>query len=137
MITRTDAKSKYLLKDCDLDLREPPLRYILKKNPYHSRGDMRLYLKFQVEERALLVHGSEEQLEQEIEKREERKTVKKQKVYDKRMKSLSMQVRSSLYKRTTGTHEHKYGEPIVVDEDNDLYKKICETCGHVLEYEEM
>lgn len=137
LITRTDAKTKYLLKDCDLDLRKPPLRYILKKNPYHSRGDMRLYLKFQIEERALAVHGSEEQLEEELDKREERRTVKKQKSYDKRMKSLSMQVRSSLYKHTKAEHEHEYGEAICIDEDEDLYRKVCKTCGHKWEYEEM
>ncbi|KGL85186.1 DNA repair protein complementing XP-A cells, partial [Tinamus guttatus] len=49
LITRTEAKEEYLLKDCDLDKREPVLRYILKKNPHNSRwGDMKLYLKLQV-----------------------------------------------------------------------------------------
>lgn len=137
LITRTDAKTKYLLKDCDLDLRDPPLRYILKKNPYQSRGDMRLYLKFQIEERAIQVHGSEEQLELELEKREERRVTKKQKVYDKKMKTLSMQVRSSLYKRDVGTHEHEYGEATCLDEDKDLYRKVCKTCGYKWDYEEM
>lgn len=137
LITRTDAKAKYLLKDCDFDLREPPLRYILKKNPYHSRGDMRLYLKYQVEERAILVHGSEEKLEEELEAREERRVVKKQKVYDKKMKSLSMSVRSSLYKKDLSKHEHEYGEPICLDDDKDLYRKVCKTCGHQWDYEDM
>lgn len=137
LITRTDAKTKYLLKDCDLDLRKPPLRYILKKNPYQSRGDMRLYLKFQVEERALDVHGSEEKLEEELERREERRIVKKQKTYDKKMKSLSMQVRSSLYKRDLAGHEHEFGEAVCIDEDNDLYRKECKTCGYKWDYEEM
>lgn len=137
LITRTDAKTKYLLKDCDLDRREPPLRYILKKNPYHSRGDMKLYLKFQIEERAILVHGSEDKLEAELERREEQRMLKKQKVYDKRMKTLSMQVRSSLYKRDIGPHEHEYGEAVCLDEDKDLYQKKCKTCGHCWEYEDM
>lgn len=137
LITRTDAKSKYLLKDCDLDLRNPPLRYILKKNPYHNRGDMRLYLKYQIEERALDVHGSEEQLEEELEKREERRVSKKQKVYDKKMKSLSMQVRSSLFKKNLAGHEHEFGEAICIDEDNDMYRKVCKTCKYKWDYEEM
>lgn len=137
LITRTDAKSKYILKDCDLDLRKPPLRYILKKNPYQSRGDMRLYLKYQIEERALQVHGSEEGLEEELEKREERRVVKKQKVYDKKMKALSMQVRSSLYKRNIAAHEHEYGEAECINEDADLYRKTCKTCGYQWEYEEL
>lgn len=137
LITRTDAKNKYLLKDCDLDLRKPTLCYILKKNPYQSRGDMRLYLKFQIEERALEVHGSEEQLEEELERREERRTVKKQKTYDKKMKSLTMQVRSSLYKRDLSGHKHEYGDPVCINEDKDLYRRICKTCNHKWDYEEM
>lgn len=49
LITRTEAKEEYLLKDCDLDKREPVLRFIVKKNPHNSRwGDMKLYLKPQV-----------------------------------------------------------------------------------------
>ncbi|KAK6018901.1 XPA protein [Ostertagia ostertagi] len=43
-----------LLKDCDLDLRKPVLRYWAKKNPHNPRyGDMKLYLKFKVVERCL------------------------------------------------------------------------------------
>lgn len=49
LITRTDARQEYLLKDCDLDLREPILRFILRKNPHNPRwGDMKLYLRSQV-----------------------------------------------------------------------------------------
>ncbi|KAG9509630.1 DNA repair protein complementing XP-A cells-like protein, partial [Fragariocoptes setiger] len=137
LITRTDAKSKYLLKDCDLDSREPALRYILKKNPYAQRGDMRLYLKYQVEQRALEVHGSEEKLEQEIEEREEKRSLKRQRAHDKKMKKLRMEVRSSLYKRTVAeVHEHDFSEPVYLPDD-DLYEKECTTCGHKITYEEM
>lgn len=49
LISRTEAKQHYLLKDCDLDQREPPLRFTLKKNPHNPTwGDMKLYLKLQV-----------------------------------------------------------------------------------------
>lgn len=49
LLTRTEAKQEYLLKDCDLDKREPVLRFILKKNPHNPHwGDMKLYLKLQV-----------------------------------------------------------------------------------------
>uniref|UniRef100_A0A671MPB8 XPA C-terminal domain-containing protein n=1 Tax=Sinocyclocheilus anshuiensis TaxID=1608454 RepID=A0A671MPB8_9TELE len=48
LISRTEAKQNFLLKDCDLDQREPPLRFILRKNPHNSRwGEMKLYLKTQ------------------------------------------------------------------------------------------
>ena len=49
LITRTESKSKYLLKDADFDKREPPLKYIVRKNPHNQRwGDMKLYLESQV-----------------------------------------------------------------------------------------
>ena len=49
LITKSDAKSAYLLKDMDLDKREPPLKFISKKNPHHqSWGEMKLYLEIQV-----------------------------------------------------------------------------------------
>lgn len=49
LITRTDAKTEYLLKDCDLDKREPVLRFLRAKNPHNKHwGDMKLYLSLQV-----------------------------------------------------------------------------------------
>lgn len=49
LITKTEAKKEYLLKDCDFDLRSPPLKFILGKNPHNSRwGEMKLYLLLQV-----------------------------------------------------------------------------------------
>lgn len=56
LITRTEAKNEYLLKDCDFDRREPPLKCIVRKNPHNVRwGEMKLYLHLQVEKRALEV----------------------------------------------------------------------------------
>ncbi|CAB4061383.1 XPA [Lepeophtheirus salmonis] len=37
LITKTEAKKIFLLKDCDLDRREPPLKFIIKKNPHNPR----------------------------------------------------------------------------------------------------
>ena len=49
LITKTEAKTRYLLKDADFDKRDPPLKYIVRKNPHHqSWGDMKLYLELQV-----------------------------------------------------------------------------------------
>lgn len=49
LITKTDAKNKYLLKDEDFDVREPPLKFILRKNPHNPRwGEMKLFLELQV-----------------------------------------------------------------------------------------
>lgn len=56
LITRTEAKDVYLLKDCDFDRREPPLKCIIRKNPHNVRwGEMKLYLHLHVEKRALEV----------------------------------------------------------------------------------
>ena len=49
LITRTEAKAEYLMKDCDFDRREPPLKFISRKNPHNVRwGEMKLYLHLQV-----------------------------------------------------------------------------------------
>jgi len=135
LITKTDAKNEFILKDLEFD-REPGLKFILRKNPHNQRwGDMKLYLRVQVEKRALEVWGSEEALEEEHEKREERRDQLKVKKFNKKLKALKMQVRGSLYKKVDiSVHEHEYGEE-VYDEDEDQYSRTCKTCSHVHSYE--
>ncbi|XP_040436028.1 LOW QUALITY PROTEIN: DNA repair protein complementing XP-A cells [Falco naumanni] len=136
LITRTEAKEEYLLKDCDLDKREPVLRFIVKKNPHNSRwGDMKLYLKLQVVKRSLEVWGSEESLQEAKELRRDNREKMKQKKFDKKVKELRRAVRSSLWKKETSIHEHEYGPEKNIDEDT--YKKTCTVCGHELTYEKM
>ncbi|XP_072526490.1 DNA repair protein complementing XP-A cells [Salminus brasiliensis] len=138
LISRTEAKQLFLLKDCDLDLREPPLRFVLRKNPHNPRwGDMKLYLKTQVVKRSLEVWGSEEALEEARESREESREVQKQKRFNKKVKELRRAVRSSMFKKDTSVHQHDYGPEEVVDEEEDQYRKVCKTCGHQLTYEKM
>ncbi|XP_010576467.1 PREDICTED: DNA repair protein complementing XP-A cells, partial [Haliaeetus leucocephalus] len=136
LITRTEAKEEYLLKDCDLDKREPVLRFIVKKNPHNSRwGDMKLYLKLQVIKRSLEVWGSEESLQKAKELRRDSREKMKQKKFDKKVKELRRAMRSSLWKKEASIHEHEYGAEENIDED--VYKKICTVCGHELTYEKM
>ena len=137
LITKTDAKNEFLLKDAEFD-REPVLKFILRKNPHNQRwGDMKLYLRMQIEKKALDVWGSEEALEEEHEKREERRDQAKVKKFNKKLKALKMQVRGSLYKKVDiSVHEHEYGEE-VYDEDEDQYSRTCKTCDHVHSYEKM
>ncbi|XP_056136910.1 DNA repair protein complementing XP-A cells [Lampris incognitus] len=138
LISRTEAKQQYLLKDCDLDKREPPLKFILRKNPHNPHwGDMKLYLKLQVEKRCMEVWGSEEALEEARETREENREVQKQKRFNKKVKELRRAVRSSVWTKDTSIHQHQYGPEEVLDEEEDLYKKTCTTCGHELTYEKM
>ncbi|CAK1544329.1 unnamed protein product [Leptosia nina] len=138
LITRTEAKSEFLLKDCDLDLREPPLRCVRRPNPHKARfAEMRLYLRAQVEERALVVWGSEEQLSVEKIARDERRQRAANTAARRRLRALRMDVRSSLFERTRASHTHEYGpeRPHKGDQD-DLYERTC-ACGHVEIYEKM
>ncbi|XP_038207826.1 DNA repair protein complementing XP-A cells homolog [Zerene cesonia] len=136
LITRTEAKSEYLLKDCDLDARPPPLRCVRRRNPHRARfAEMRLYLRAQVEARALEVWGSAEQLERERAERDERRERATATAQRRRLRALRMDVRSSLYDRTRDLHEHDYG-PERYDADNDVYERTC-ACGHVQTYEKM
>ncbi|NP_001411784.1 DNA repair protein complementing XP-A cells homolog isoform 2 [Mus musculus] len=136
LITKTEAKQEYLLKDCDLEKREPALRFLVKKNPRHSQwGDMKLYLKLQVVKRALEVWGSQEALEDAKEVRQENREKMKQKKFDKKVKELRRAIRSSVWKRETTTHQHKYGPEENLEDD--MYRKTCTLCGHELTYEKM
>jgi len=107
LITRTEAKAEYLLKDCDFDKREPVLRYISRKNPHNVRwGEMKLYLHLQVLKRAMEVWGSEEELTRQHELREDKREVGKARKYNKQMKQLRMEVRSSLFNTHTHIQSH-------------------------------
>ena len=97
---------------------------------------MKLFLRLQVEERALEIWGDEEALEKEHEKREQKRDQAKVKKFNKKLKALRMQVRGSLYKKDISNHEHEYGEE-VYDEDKDEYSRTCKTCDHVHSYEKM
>ncbi|XP_006612910.1 DNA repair protein complementing XP-A cells homolog [Apis dorsata] len=138
LITKTEAKQEYLLKDCDFDKREPPLKYITKKNPHNVNwGEMKLYLQLQIEQRALEVWGSEEKLLKEKELRDVKREGIKIKKFNKKIKQLRMQVRSSLYDKTSkASHTHEFGEDLY-NEDDDTYIHSCITCGYEETYEKM
>jgi len=140
LITKTDAAKEFLLKDFDFDKREPPLKFITRKNPHNQRwGMMKLYLRVQVEERALEVWDKPENLEKAHEERDERRQKAKSKKFMNKLKALRMQVRGSLYtkKDFAAEHVHEFGPEEVVDEDNDEYSRTCTSCGYVNKYEKM
>lgn len=88
LITKTDAKEQYLLKDCDFDFREPVLKFITKKNPHKNRyGEMKLYLKCQIIERAMVVHESLDKLDEKKEQKMFNLHKTRQKTYEKKLKS--------------------------------------------------
>ncbi|XP_061281732.1 DNA repair protein complementing XP-A cells isoform X1 [Bos javanicus] len=136
LITKTEAKQEYLLKDCDLEKREPALKFIVKKNPHHSQwGDMKLYLRLQIVKRSLEVWGSQEALEEAKEVRQKNREKMKQKKFDKKVKELRRAVRSSVWKKETAAHQHEYGAEEKLEDD--MYRKTCTVCGHELTYEKM
>lgn len=138
LITKTEAKEVYLLKDCDFDKREPPLKCLRQKNPHNSKwSELKLYLEIQVEQRALEVWGTLEKIDEEKEKREEKRVVSKSKKYQKELKELRKYVRSSLYDRTSaGPHAHTFAEE-TYDEDDDTYHRKCTTCPYEETFEKM
>ncbi|KAH0540305.1 DNA repair protein complementing XP-A cells homolog [Cotesia glomerata] len=138
LITRTEAKEEYLLKDCDFDRREPNLKYIVKKNPHNPRwGEMKLYLHLQIEKRALEVWGTEDDLLEEREKRDVKRQEGKLKKYNKKLKQLRMEVRSSIYDKTKkSSHTHKFGEDKYNEED-DTYTRVCVECNFEETFEKM
>lgn len=95
------------------------------------------FLFFKVEQRALEVWGSEEELIKERELRDEKRDKTKLKKYNKNLKQLRMEVRSSLFDRTSaGAHQHTYGEESY-NEEEDMYSKECQECGFKQTYEKM
>lgn len=90
-----------------------------------------------MEKRALEVWGSEEKLQEELEKREEKRVVAKSKKYAKQMKELRMSMRSSLYDRTSSaSHTHQFG-PETYNEEEDTYTHTCVTCNYEETFEKM
>lgn len=137
LIAKTQAKTEYLLKDCDIDKREPPLKFLLRKNPHNPHSEMKLYLQVQIEERALMVWGSEDQLREELERRDVKRQESKIKKFNKNMNKLRMEVRSSLYDKTKkASHVHSFGADSYNEED-DTYSHTCKTCGFEEVFEKM
>ncbi|XP_041975088.1 DNA repair protein complementing XP-A cells homolog isoform X2 [Aricia agestis] len=136
LVTRTEAKTEFLLKDCDLDSRPPPLRCVRRRNPHRARfAEMRLYLRAQVEARALDVWGSLAELEEERTRHRERRERADRTRADRKLRALRMAVRSTLFDRTRAAHEHTFG-PEQYDADEDIYRRSCD-CGHTETYEKM
>lgn len=53
------------------------------------------------------------------------------------LSELRRAVRSSMFKKDTSIHQHDYGPEELLDEEEDLYRKVCQTCGHELTFEKM
>uniref|UniRef100_A0A1I7YTL7 XPA_C domain-containing protein n=1 Tax=Steinernema glaseri TaxID=37863 RepID=A0A1I7YTL7_9BILA len=140
LVARTEAKRQLLLKDEDFDLRKPVLRYISRKNPHNPRyGDMKLYLRSQVEARMLQLYGSWEGFEEAKEKRTALRDIRMEKTFEKKIKKMRQEIRGNAkYKvqsRPTA-HEHVFGEE-KYDAEKDEYRKKCKECDYEMSYEKM
>ncbi|XP_048475550.1 DNA repair protein complementing XP-A cells-like [Rhincodon typus] len=98
---------------------------------------MEIFQTASIIKRSLEVWGSEEALQEAKEARQENREKMKQKKFDKKVKDLRRAVRSSLWKKESALHQHEYGPEEQHEEEEDMYKKTCATCGHQLVYEKM
>ena len=83
------------------------------------------------------IYGSEEALEDKHDQRDEARNKMRQKKFDKKVKELRKKVRSSLFTKQLGGHQHEFGDEEEYDSDKDEYSKKCKTCSHVITYEKM
>lgn len=136
LITKTNARDEFLLKDCDFDQREPPLKYISRKNPHKSTwAEMKLYLRFQVQARAIEIYGSLHEIQKQKELREEKREVGKIKKFNKQMVELKKNVRATLFDKRKESHVHEFG-PRSYNEETDEYTETCD-CGFTNTFEEL
>lgn len=97
---------------------------------------MKLYLKSQVEQRALEVHGTFEKIEEERNLREDKRELAKVKKYNKNLNELRKTVRSTLYDKRHEKHVHEFGES-TYNEETDEYFHSCLNCEYSETYEQM
>ena len=86
IITKTQARNEYLLTDEEL-ADSSILPSISRKNPHNPRwADMKLYLRRQVRDYAIIKHGSEEEIRKALSTRNETRTDRKSKQFLKKLK---------------------------------------------------
>ena len=157
VITKSTAKSDYLLTDRHLNREYGGLGCLVMPNPHDSRyGDMRLFLKSQVEELALSVWGSDEGLFDEKERRADERMQKaaarerkaqgrsngissggiKKKGAAASGSSSAAQAQRLAAARAAAAHKHEFLPDETYDEAKDTWTKRC-ACGFEVEYERM
>jgi DNA-repair protein complementing XP-A cells len=140
LVSKTEAKETFCLKDVDLEERDgPPLPFICRRNPHNPHGgSMKLYLESQVRLRAHAVWGGEDGLLAEKEKKQKRKEKLKQNKYEKKIKELRRAVSGGGRTVSTQSHQHLFPpDSEVYNEDDDTWSKTCSECGYTTTYEKM
>eukprot|EP00898_Chlorokybus_atmophyticus_P007093 jgi/Chlat1/7385/Chrsp6S07421 len=141
LVTKSEAKDKWLLTDADLR----KLRFVNKENPRHRDWSaMALYLKKQVMEASYRKHGGEHGLavahEEALQARLQRSELKRRKsdtdarVEQARQKRIAEKIATEVL---VEEHKHVYpDESEAYDEEEDVWTKTC-ACGFSIEYEKL
>jgi DNA repair protein len=141
LISRTKAKSEYLVTDGDLDT----LKYIERKNPRNdSWGMMKLYFTRQVEQLSSKKFKSKEVLNAEREKRQidalNKQVQQSQKKRKQQRKEEEVEWKAAKMAKTLmeqSQHEHEYDEQAKqYREEDNMWTNKCTKCDFVQEWEE-
>ena len=133
LITKTEAKNEFVLKDCDFEYREPPLMYATAPNPHSIGGVMKLYLQGQVYERACEVHGGDAGIDDAITQRTKNKEIAMERKMNKKLSELR---KSSKPRQPKQVHVHEFDEEIY-DSVSEQYSKCCISCNYIQKYEKL
>ena len=149
VITKSKAKDEYLLTDRHLAKESGGLGCMTVPNPRDNRyGDMRLYLRSQVEQLALKIWGSDEALfaekERRIADRLQKADMKKRKAtlphgvsssYPAAAKRAAASAAKHQAKVASVSHTHSFSPDEQYDEESDTWTKVCSECGFEVQYE--
>ncbi|BFZ60945.1 DNA repair protein rad14 [Saitoella coloradoensis] len=135
LLTKTEAKSDYLLTDPELrDTQLLP--HLLRPNPHKPMwSSMQLYLRSQVEAFAIQKWGSLEKMDGEFERREGMKKEARDKKFEGRLRELRKKTRVETWKKREGRggggagggrHEHEWGGEA---EKDGVVVRRCVGCG--------
>lgn len=140
LLTKTECREDYLLTDPELK-DAALLPRIEKPNP-HGFSRMQLYLRLQVEQYAWKKWGSPEGLDEEWERRESMRVLRREKKYNEKLREMRKKTRAEEYTRKLRNgqalgerHVHDWSAPLAVAGELNTVKRRCIDCG--LETEEI
>ncbi|CAI4048872.1 hypothetical protein N7582_004504 [Saccharomyces uvarum] len=144
LLTKTECKEDYFLTDPELN-DEELFHRLEKPNPHSGTfARMQLFVRCEVEAFAFKKWGGEEGLDKEWQRREEGKSQRREKKYEKKIKEMRLKTRAQEYtnrlreKKHGKAHVHNFSAPIDGGTDEDGYqiqRRRCTDCG--LETEEI
>ncbi|CAJ0566767.1 unnamed protein product, partial [Mesorhabditis spiculigera] len=132
---RIDARAPSIpLDDCQL-CQKPIIEFLLP-----DRSKIRCAMAAEtVIDRMLEVHGSYEGLEDANQLQGDKRTVKNERNFEKKLKDMRKQIRGAGKNIvvTKKAHIHAYGDEIEVDAAAGEWKRECAECGYTETFEKM